>query len=289
MKRVAVLGSGVVGRATGLGFLSKGHDVIFYDVQDVILKKLVTQGYDAKHIDFLDTNESDIFFFVISTPTENEKINLTYMMSAAKTLGKKLRDRKDYFVIVVRSTVLPGTTENIIVPIIEKASNKKAGRDFGVSMNPEYLREVNAEKDFKKPWVITIGTLDKKTKKIMGEVYKDFDCPIYYVSIKEAEMQKYVHNLYNATKIAFFNEMRLVSHCIGVQPDKIFEITADSAEAFWNKKYGLRNRGPFDGMCLPKDTQAFFSWSKKLKIKMNLLKGVIASNNIFESFWHKTK
>lgn len=287
MKKIAIIGSGVVGQATGYGFIYKGHDVVFYDVKKNTIENLQKNGYVARHMDDLIVHDSDAFFFVVSTPTENDRINLGHIKKAARNLGKKLRGKSDYFVVVVRSTVLPTTTEEMVVPIIEKMSGKKAGKDFGVSMNPEYLREINAEEDFKNPWLITIGSLDDRTREFMQEIYEDFACPIHHVSIKEAEMQKYVHNLYNASKIAFFNEMRLVSHHIGVQPDKIFEITADSAEAFWNKKYGLRNMGPFDGMCLPKDTQAFLTWAQKLKIKMRHLSGVIKSNKHFKDFWDK--
>lgn len=289
MKKIAIIGSGVVGRATGYGFLYKGHEVIFYDVQSHIIEDLKKRGYDARHIDDLSVHESEIFFFVVPTPTEKKRINLAYLKNATRHLGKKLKKKNDYFVIVVRSTVLPKTTEDLVVPIIEKMSGKKAGKDFGVSMNPEYLREVNAEEDFKNPWLITIGSLDKKTKQIMSGVYEDFSCPIHHVSIAEAEMQKYVHNLYNAAKIAFFNEMRMVSHHIGIKPDRIFEITADSAEAFWNKNYGLRDMGPFDGMCLPKDTQAFLSWAGKLKIRLKNLRGVVESNHDFRDFWQNAK
>ncbi|HCU71116.1 MAG TPA: hypothetical protein DIC35_05205 [Candidatus Moranbacteria bacterium] len=287
MKNIAIIGSGIVGRATGVGFLSKGHRVVFYDVQKKVIKKLIDEGYEAHHINDLEASKSNIFFFVVSTPTEKNKINLKHIKSATKTLGKKLKNKKDYFVVVVRSTVLPNTTEKLLLPIIEKESGKKAGLDFGVAMNPEYLREAYAERDFKNPWLITIGSLDQQTRDFMADIYSDFNAPIHHVSILEAETQKYIHNLYNATKIAFFNEMRLVSHYIGLKPEKVFDITAESAEAFWNKKYGLLDRGPFGGVCLPKDTQAFLAWARKNKIKMGVLEGVIFSNEKFKHFWRK--
>jgi nucleotide sugar dehydrogenase len=202
-------------------------------------------------------------------------------------LGKKLKNKKKYFVVVVRSTVLPGTTEYIVIPILEKESGKKAGVDFGVAMNPEYLREKNAEDDFQNPWIITIGSLDRKSRNFKSKIYQKFDCPIHHLSLREAETQKYVHNLFNAVKIAFFNEMRMVCDSIGISPEKIFEITVDSAEGSWNKKYGIGNFGPFDGMCLPKDTQAFLNWSKKNKLQLDVLEGAIKSNKKFEIFWKK--
>lgn len=287
MKKIAIIGSGVVGGATGKGLVSRGYEVTFYDLRKETIDFLSKGGYDAKHIDLLDANLYNVFFLSVPTPTEEGKINLQYLKNATKDLGKKLGNKKNYFVVVVRSTVLPGTTEDIVIPILEKESSKKAGVDFGVAMNPEYLREKNAEDDFENPWIITVGLLDQRSKKFIAEIYKNFSCPIHFLSLREAETQKYVHNLFNAVKIAFFNEMRIACNLIGISPEKIFEITADSAEGSWNKKYGIGNFGPFDGMCLPKDTQAFLNWSKKNKFQPDVLAGAIKANKKFELFWNK--
>lgn len=289
MKRIAIIGSGVVGSATGKGFMAKGHSVIFYDTREEAIALLKKQGLDARHADALDANASDAFFLTVSTPTEKGRINLGSLKAAVKNLGKKLKGRDGYFVVIVRSTVLPETTEKLVIPIVEKTSGKIAGKDFGVAMNPEYLREKHAEDDFEYPWLVTIGALDQKSKEFVQEMFRGFQCPINHLSLREAETQKYVHNLYNAVKIAFFNEMRMACAHIDIDPDRIFEITAESAEGFWNKKYGIRNFGPFDGMCLPKDTQAFSGWSKKFKIKMDILDGAIRSNRKFEIFWERAK
>jgi UDPglucose 6-dehydrogenase len=288
-KKLAIIGSGVIGSATGKGFVSKGYKVVFYDVKKETIDSLKKQGFDARHFNSLNTEENDAFFLTVPTPTKKGAIDLSYIKKVAEQLGRKLKERKGYFVVIVRSTVLPGTTEDLVTPILEAESGKKAGVDFGVAMNPEYLRAVNAEKDFRNPWIVAIGSLDKKTQRFMREVFGNYQCPTRYVSIKEAETQKYVHNLFNAIKVAFFNEMRMACDVIGINPDKIFEITTESAEGFWNKKYGIRNMGPYDGMCLPKDTQAFLNWSQKNNIKLDLLSGAISSNKKFEIFWKKNK
>ncbi len=287
MKNIAIIGSGVVGGATGKGLASKGHDVTFYDVNNEIIEKLKGNGFNAKHIDSIDTKAHDAFFFLVPTPTQDGKIKLQFLEMAVMDLARKIKNRKEYFMIVVRSTVLPGTTEKLVISILERETGKKAGIDFGVAMNPEYLREKNADKDFENPWIITIGSLDQQSEEFMRETYQDFNCPVHYLSLREAEIQKYIHNLYNAVKIAFFNEMRMACELVDVNPDRIFEITTESAEGFWNKNYGIRNMGPFDGMCLPKDTQAFSSWAKGLDIKLDLLDGAICSNKKFENFWKK--
>jgi UDPglucose 6-dehydrogenase len=285
MKRIAIIGSGVVGSATGKGLLQRGHQVIFHDVRDEALDRLRKQNLAAKHTDALDSNESDIFFFTVSTPTENGKINLKHLKAAVRNLGKKLRKRDGYCVVVIRSTVPPRTTQDIVIPILERASGKKSGEDFGVAMNPEYLREKFAEEDFRRPWVATLGSLDERTKNFLEEIFAHYECPVHHLSLSEAEMQKYVHNLYNAVKIAFFNEMRVVCDKAGIEPDALFDITTESAEGMWNKRYGTKNFGPFDGMCLPKDTQAFLHWAKKLPVRMDVLNGAINANKRFKRFW----
>ncbi|MBI2021777.1 UDP-glucose/GDP-mannose dehydrogenase family protein [Candidatus Daviesbacteria bacterium] len=237
--KLSIIGSGVVGQATGKGFASP-------------------------------------------TPTESGEIQLKYLKTAAKDLGKRIAKMKKYHLAVVRSTVLPGTTENII-KILEKYSGKKVGKDFGVCMNPEYLREVSAEEDFANPWIVVIGKLDKKSGDLLEKVYAKFKCPIYRVPLKEAEMQKYVHNLYNAFKITFFNEMRRIAKVIKVDPDNVFELTIKSCEGIWNHKYGTRDFGPFAGACLPKDTQAFLAWVQKKGLEANLLEATIEVNNTFKT------
>jgi len=141
------------------------------------------------------------------------------------------------------------------------------------------LRESSAEEDFRRPWIVVIGSNDLKVAQALDELYGSFKAPIVHMAIKEAEMMKYVHNIYNANKISFFNEMRLVAESIGVDADKVFNTVIESAEASWNKQYGIRNFGPFDGSCLPKDTLAFMNWANEnIKKKMPILHAVIKFN-----------
>lgn len=280
MARIAVIGSGVVGKATGIGLISTGHDVNFFDINPERIEELEKEGYQAKTPEKIEVNEFDAFFFTVSTPTIDGKIHLGFLESALANLGKHLKDKKDYCLIVGRSTMPPGTTEEFMIPLLEKYSGKKAGKDFGVCMNPEYLREKTSEKDFMRPWIIVIGELDQKSGETLAKIYESYKCPVHRIALKEAEMQKYVHNLFNAVKITFYNEMRMICQALDLDADKIFRITADSAEGSWNKEYGIRDFGPFAGSCLPKDTSAFSSWSKeKLGVnKTRLLNTAIAVN-----------
>ncbi len=277
--KIAIIGSGIVGQATGKGFASKGFKVSFIDVNPNIIEKLKGEGFEAYLAsDSKSGLDADISIFTVPTPTLEGKINLKYLKEAARDLGKRIANMKKYHLAVVRSTVIPGTTEGLVLKTLEKYSGKKAGRDFGLCMNPEYLREVSAVSDFANPWIVVIGEYDKKSGSLLEKVYKRFKCPIYRVSIKEAEMQKYVHNLYNACKVTFFNEMREIAKEIRVDAQAIFDLVVKSCEGIWNHKYGTRNLGPFDGSCLPKDTQAFYDWAENKGLSADLLKAIIEVN-----------
>lgn len=280
--KICIVGPGVVGQATGKVFIEKGYETAFLGGRLERGEKLRTEGYIWHEKDSLFDGDYDfdITFLTVPTPTHEGKLNFDAMNLASIDLGKRLKKTKKYHLVVVKSTVPPGTTGEIVIKNLEEYSGKKVGKDFGVCMNPEYLREESAYEDSLKPWLIVVGEYDKKSGDILEETYKVFDCPTYRVSLKEAEMQKYVHNLYNAVKIGFFNEMREVAKEIGADADKIFKFTAISAEAMWNPKYGIRDMGPFSGACLPKDTKAFYHWAKTREIDVRLLGMVIEANEI---------
>ena len=282
MAKLAIIGSGIVGQATGKGFIAKGHEVVFCDINPETLAKLENQGHKVCPPNLLEEEKGiKAFFLSVSTPTIDGKIKLDFLKSAVANLGGALKKNNDYCTVAVRSTVPPNTIEGSLIPLLEKYSGKKAGKDFGVCMNPEYLREDSNEEDFKNPWIIIIGELDAKSGKILHEIYGPCDCPVVHTSIKEAEAQKYIHNLFNACKISFFNEMRMICEAIHVDADKVFDLVAKSAEASWNPKYGIRDLGPYGGSCLPKDTTAFLAWARdELGKSLPLLKAVIKVNEI---------
>ncbi|KKP68639.1 MAG: Nucleotide sugar dehydrogenase [Candidatus Moranbacteria bacterium GW2011_GWE1_35_17] len=278
-KKISIIGSGFVGKAAGKGFLSLGHDVTFVDINTILIESLNKEGLEACNIGASCSNDRDIYVVSVLTPTINDHLDFRFIDSALASLGRVLKSNANWPLIIIRSTVPPGTVEKRFAPILEKYSDKKADKDFGIAMNPEFLREVSAEEDFMHPWIVILGSREPRVAQILQELYQPFNAPIIHMTIKEAEMMKYVHNIYNANKISFFNEMRLVAESAGVDADKIFEAVVESAEASWNKKYGIRNFGPFDGSCLPKDTLAFLNWAnEKTKKKMPLLHAVIKIN-----------
>jgi UDPglucose 6-dehydrogenase len=276
---IFIVGSGLVGQATGKGLVAKGFRVTFIDVRPAIVNQLRQQRYEAFEASELKKPDADIFLLSVPTYSLKPGINgLDFVKEAATSIGSWLSKTDKYCLVVVRSTVLPDTTEETVIPILEEYSGKNAGRDFGVCMNPEYLRERCAEEDFSNPWIVVIGELDKRSGDLLQEVYHWVDCPIYRMPLKEAEMQKFAHNLFNANKISFFNEMRLACRQMGLDCEKVFPLVAQSAEASWNHLYGTRDLGPFGGSCLPKDTIAFLSWAKEQGMATPLVDAVLRVN-----------
>lgn len=285
MSHIWIVGSGVVGQATGKGFLKRGQEVTFVDVDDGKIAQLQSEGLNA--FTPQEAREAapkpDVTVLTVPTPTRDGAIDLSFLQEAAVATGHRLRDASKYQVVVVRSTVVPRTTEDIVKPILEEHSGKQAGRDFGLCMNPEYLREKTAVKDFDQPRLVVIGQLDEASGDGLAAAYEDFGCPIHRISIQEAELQKYAHNLFNAVKISYFNEFREICHAVGADAEKIFPLVAQSAEGMWNSQYGIRDLGPFDGMCLPKDTRAFLAWAGQQGWSMPILQAAVDFNKVLTS------
>lgn len=286
--KIAIVGSGFVGQATGKGLAKHGHGITFVDIDQTKVDQLKSNGYQATISNDFKVDH-DIIMMTLPTPTVNGKIVLDYIKEAAGKIGALLRKNQTYTTVVIRSTVPPGTTNKIILPIIETTSAKRSGRGFGVAMQPEFLRQVSADQDFERPWHIVIGADDKPTGDLLETIYKPFNAPIDRMSIEEAEMQKYVHNLYNANKIAFFNEMRSICDKEGWNADKILMATAQSCEGIWNPIYGLRDFGPFDGACLPKDTAALLEWCRKNSHNAEILSAIISQNNRYATHYSRRK
>lgn len=279
---ICIIGPGVVGQATGKVFVEKGIRVGFLGRTSGKVDVLKKEGYNAFTKDeiFNGNYDYDVSMLTVPTPTLKGKIDLSILKQASIDLGKRLKYFKKYHLVVVKSTVPPGTTENLVIPIIEKYSGKRIGKDFGACMNPEYLREEKAYDDTLNPWMVLIGEYDEQSGNMLNLLYEGkFNCPIYRCGLKEAEMQKYVHNLFNAVKISFYNEMREIAGQIDVDADKVFKYAAISCEGMWNPKYGIRDMGPFQGSCLPKDTKAFFHWAQARGFDASLLKTAIDVNN----------
>ena len=281
MTRISILGSGVVGRATGMGWADGGHSVTFLDVNPEVVRKLRSAGYTAYLVGEQDGNSSatEIWMICVPTPTSQGRIDLGCIYEATGYIGRALAKSDGYPVVVMRSTVPPTTTEALLIPALERQSGKQAGRDFGVCMNPEFLRQVSARDDFAHPWLTVIGAHDARAASILEGLLTPFGAPVVVTDLRTAEMAKYVHNLFNATKISYFNEVHLICEKLGINSATISDIVSRSAEGMWNPRYGTRGGYPYDGACLPKDTTAFLDFAHEHGWSMPLLQAVIAVNN----------
>lgn len=249
---IGIIGSGVVGYATGKALATIGNDVTFFDVTETKLDIIENEGYKvARTLEYI--KHADIFFIVVPTPDNDGAIDLSYVRTAVTDLSNVLKNRETYFTVVIKSTVIPRTTENVIIPIIEKITGKICGKGFGICSNPEFLNEAHPYEDVINPDRIVIGEFDSTSGDTLANLYSVFTCPIIRTSIVTAEMAKYANNAFNATKISFFNE--IINMC-----DKI---NADSATIHkivqLDRYYGIHPwhiGTPYGGKCLPKDTNA---------------------------------
>ena len=263
MARMVIVGSGVVGQATGKGFTKKGHNVCYVDINPQTIARLRAAGLQAMTAAEVNWDAVDIVMLAVSTPSANGKIVLDYIEAAAMDVGCGLATTSNYITVVVRSTVPPTTTECRITPILEQASGKRVGEGFGVAMNPEFLRAVSSEQDFARPWITVLGTSDRRTAEILDVLYAPFGALTVRCTPTEAEMIKYVNNVYNAVKISYFNEVHAICEELGVDSNLIGATVARSAESMWNPLYGTRGGVPYGGACLPKDTTAFMAFARE--------------------------
>lgn len=280
--RINIIGSGVVGGATGRGLLTLGHDVLFIDANPVRVRQLRNDGLDAVQPHEADYTAADLTMISVNTPTVGRRVDTSNLLAAVETLGRALEGSTSEHVVVVRSTVPPGTTMGPVLETLERTSQRIVGDGLGLAMNPEFLRQVSADDDFLHPWLTVFGAAHELPRRVLTALYEPFGADIVVVDPTTAEVIKYAHNLYNATKISFFNEFHLVCQRLGIESDPVGEIVARSAEGMWRPQYGIRGGRPYDGACLPKDTVGFLSFARNLGIEMPLLAATVAVNETME-------
>jgi UDPglucose 6-dehydrogenase len=294
--RISIIGTGYVGTVTGACFAHLGNEVVCVDVDpkrvesinrgippiyEEGLEELLREHAGRNLRATLDYDyaigNSDISFICVPTPTdENGRIDLRFVREASRSIGERLKAKDSYHVVVVKSTVVPQTTRQVVTPIIEEASGRKAGRDFGVGMNPEFLREGKAVHDFMHPDRIVIGGDDEKALGIIKSLYTGYKCPILEVDTKTAEMIKYVSNAFLATKISFSNEVGNICKRLGIDTYKVMEgvgLDARISPHFLNSGLG------FGGSCFPKDVKALIGKASEVDYEPILLKTVLKVND----------
>ncbi|MDG2375705.1 MAG: UDP-glucose/GDP-mannose dehydrogenase family protein [Woeseiaceae bacterium] len=308
--RISVVGTGYVGLVGAVGFAENGHEVVCVDI-DAAKVDAINAGQSPIHEEGLDdllrsnigaslrastdledaVLNSELSLVAVGTPFDGDKIDLSYIREVSRQIGEVLAEKDDYHVVVVKSTVVPGTTDDVVLPILEEASGKKAGQDFGVGMNPEFLREGVAVDDFMNPDRIVLGGIDDRTRDVLALAYTSFkDAEIVRTSNKTAELIKYTANSLLATMISFSNEIANLCTAVGevdvvdvmrgVHLDKRLTPLNSDGHRVWPGFVSYLESGcGFGGSCFPKDVKALISHGESLGEPMALLKSVIDINN----------
>jgi UDPglucose 6-dehydrogenase len=295
--KISIAGSGYVGLITGVTFAQLGHEVVLVDVikekidrinkgispiyeegLDEILPDLVENGRLRGTTDMEEAVKStEITFIAVGTPSrEDGSIDLRYVESAASDIGKALKNKEGHHTVVVKSTVIPGTTEKIVKGIIEKESGKVAGKDFSIAMNPEFLREGVALEDSMHTDRIVIGVMDNAGERTLRELYSKIDAPILVTTPTTAEMIKYTSNSFLAMKISFANEIANICDELDID---VYEVMKGVGMDHRISPYFLNAGAGFGGSCFPKDVKALISLAKEHSYEPELLKDIIEIND----------
>ena len=273
---IAVIAAGIVGKATGVGLATKGHDVVFYDLDEAKMAQLRLEGYQTASSIPEAVEKSSITMICVPTPTVDGSINLRPLLSICAEVGDSLRKRNSYHLVTVRSTIPPGTTRGHVIPQIELSAETRIGTKIGVCHNPEFLREKFALDDFLHPGAVVIGETGKAAGDQLESLYSSFGSPITRCSVETSEMVKYTSNLFNAAKISFFNEIDRACKTVGVKSAEVSRLMPRLALGLRDdmREWGIYGGRPFEGMCLPKDLDAFISFMRTKGVDLPMLSAV---------------
>jgi UDPglucose 6-dehydrogenase len=293
--RVSVIGAGYVGLVTAAALASKGHNVIVVDtdqskVNKVNRKKspIYEEGLDDMLSDCIESNrlratgdyeeilDTDVTLICVGTPSNPDgSMNLSYIKESAKAIGKVLGAKSKRHTVVVRSTVVPGTTKEIIIPILEKYSRKKAHVDFDVAVNPEFLQEGKALQGFFNPDRIIIGEEERRAGDTVEKLYKGISALIIRMGITTAEMIKFTSNAFLATKISFINDIGNICRSLGID---VYDVVKGVGVDYRIGEHFLSAGIGFGGSCLPKDVKALVHSSRRLGYRPRVLESVLEVN-----------
>ncbi|HEY3108104.1 MAG TPA: nucleotide sugar dehydrogenase [Chloroflexota bacterium] len=296
--RVAVLGLGYVGCVSAAGLSREGHAVIGVDVNPAKVElvgagrsPIVEPGVDellgeaarlgrleATSDGRLAVQRSEVSLICVGTPSNgNGGLQLRYVENVCREIGAALAASRDYHVVVVRSTVLPGTVRDRVIPLLEEHSGRRAGADFGVCMNPEFLREGSGLHDYDHPSQVVIGELDARSGDAVARLYGAVDAPVVRTTIETAETVKYVNNAFHALKVAFANEIGNLCKAHRIDGQEVMRIFCQDRQLNISPAY-LMPGFAFGGSCLPKDLRALLRRAKERDLDCPVLRAVQESN-----------
>jgi GDP-mannose 6-dehydrogenase len=224
--------------------------------------------------------ETELSFVCVGTPSQaNGNLDLRYIRRICEQIGEALKGKSVRHTVVIRSTILPGTMHKMVIPTLEEFSGKKAGVDFGVCNNPEFLREGSAVKDFRHPPKTVIGELDRASGDILATLYEKLDAPLIRTNLESAEMVKYVDNSWHALKIGFANEIGNLCKSLGLDAHEVMNIFCQDHKLNISPAYLLPGFA-FGGSCLPKDLRALSYQAKMQDLQLPILASILPSNEI---------
>jgi GDP-mannose 6-dehydrogenase len=295
---ISIFGLGYVGSVSAACFAHLGHRVIGVDVSaskvammaegrspiiEARMSELVSEGHQSGRLQATTNaceavHNSDVSFVCVGTPSlRSGKLDLSHIEHVAGEIGAALASKQGGHVVILRSTVLPGTTESLLIPVLEKKSGKRCGADFTVCYNPEFMREGSAVADFENPPFTILGAASQASFAKPLELYEGVPGEKFQTTITTAEMVKYASNAYHALKVGFMNEIGTLCRGLGVDTHAMTRIFLSDTKLNVSRAY-LSPGFAFGGSCLPKDLRALTYKAKELDLRLPLLEGLLASN-----------
>ncbi len=296
--RISIFGLGYVGAVSAACFAGDGHEVVGVDVSEKkvnlinagktpiieegiaeLIAKTVKGGQLRATTNISEAiHSTDISLVCVGTPSnENGSLKLDYVERVSEQIGEILAEKEERHIVVIRSTMLPGTIENLVKPTLERSSRKKVGLDFDLCVNPEFLREGSSIKDFYSPPFTLIGTDNPGAGEKLRELYSSVDAPLYVTPVGAAEMVKYACNCFHGLKVAFANEIGNICKESGIDSHEVMDVFVKDTKLNLSPYY-LKPGFAFGGSCLPKDLRALSYRAKELDVPVPVLEATLTSN-----------
>ncbi len=266
---------------TKVDLINQGRSPIIEKEVGEIINKAVTENKLRATVDTTAAVfETQVSFVCVGTPSQlNGNLDLKYIRRVCKEIGAVIGKKKERHIIVIRSTILPGTMRNVVLPLLEEASGKKAGKDFGLCNNPEFLREGTAVYDFYNPPKTVIGETDTDSGDLLASIYKKLDAPLIRTDLETAELVKYVDNVWHALKIGFANEVGNICKEAEIDGHKLMRIFCQDTKLNISQYY-MKPGFAFGGSCLPKDLRALTYKARSMDLELPILNSVLTSNQL---------